>query len=87
MPLSAELERALAGLLNPLRFACENDFTALPRLGSIESMLCRNARHIQTTHSDPQVCAAAALLEVLDGEVPQEQFRALSATLGRSSGD
>ena len=47
MPLSAELERALAGLLNPLRFACENDFTALPRLGSIESMLCRNARHIR----------------------------------------
>ena len=62
MPLSAELERALAGLLNPLRFACENDFTALPRLGSIESMLCRNARHIQTTHSDPQVCGAAAAL-------------------------
>ena len=87
MPLSAELERALAGLLNPLRFACENDFTALPRLGSIESMLCRNARHIQATHSDPQVSGAAAARLKFSMVSAQEQFRALSATLGRSSGD
>ena len=61
MSLPDELERPLAGLLNPLRFACENQFAALPRLGSIESMLRRNAKHLQQS-TDPRIQAAASSL-------------------------
>lgn len=74
MPLSGELERALAGLLNPLRFACENNFAALPRLGDIEAMLCRNARHLSDKNPGSEIQSAAhALLSVLENAAPSSE--------------
>ena len=74
MPLSGELEQALAGLLNPLRFACENNFAALPRLGDIEAMLCRNARHLSGKHPGTAIeVAAHHVLVILDRETASDR--------------
>ena len=74
MPLSGDLERALAGLLNPLRFACENNFAALPRLGNIEAMLCRNARHLSEKNPGTSLSSAAStVLKILEQSAPASQ--------------